>query len=91
VIGGILITGEEISPQTVSRIAKELDEKVGEFLNRPVEKGIPYLFNEKSLIKLAGAILIDINEEWLTRRRYLVMGESLDIGFLQQFLDTAEA
>jgi len=29
--------------------------------------------NEKSLIRLAVAILIDINEEWLTGRRYLDM------------------
>jgi len=56
-------------------------------LNRPVEKEIPYLFNEKSLIRLAGAMLIDINEEWLTGRRYLVMGGSLDIGlFYSDFL-----
>ncbi|MCD6254452.1 MAG: transposase [Thermotogae bacterium] len=38
----MLFTGEEISPQTVSKIAKELDEKVEEFLNKPVEKEIPY-------------------------------------------------
>jgi len=29
----MLITGEEISPQTASKMAKERDEKVEEFLN----------------------------------------------------------
>jgi len=29
--------------------------------------------NEESLIRLVGAILIDVNEEWVTGRRYLVM------------------
>ena len=31
------LSGEEIFPQTVSKIAKELDEKVEKFLNRPIE------------------------------------------------------
>ena len=29
--------------------------------------------NEASLLRLAGAILMDINEEWITGRRYLPM------------------
>ena len=32
--------------------------------------------NERSLIRLAVAILMDINEEWLTGKRYLDMGEN---------------
>jgi len=32
--------------------------------------------NERSLIRLAVAILININEEWLTGRRYLDMEEN---------------
>ena len=32
--------------------------------------------NERSLIRLVVAILIDINEEWLTGRRYLEMEEN---------------
>jgi len=32
--------------------------------------------NERSLIRLAVAMLIDLNEEWLTGRRYLDMEES---------------
>ena len=31
--------------------------------------------NEASLLRLAGAILMDINEEWVTGRRYLSMEE----------------
>jgi len=31
--------------------------------------------SEKSLIRLVATILIDINEEWLTGRRYLNMEE----------------
>jgi transposase-like protein len=27
--------------------------------------------NDSSLLRIAGSILIDINEEWITRRRYL--------------------
>ena len=46
------LSGEEISPQTVSKIAKELDEKVEEFLNRPIEKEIPYLFVDASYYKV---------------------------------------
>jgi len=46
------LSGEEISPQTVSKIAKELDEKVEEFLNRPIEKEIPYLFVDASYCKV---------------------------------------
>jgi len=127
-----------VSPQTVSKIARELYEKVEEFLNKPVEKEIPYLFvdasyynvrdevagryktkalltvvgirsfptlhwkrikttnilervskelkrrsrvagafpNESSLIRLAVAMLIDMNEERLMGRRYLDMEES---------------
>jgi len=31
--------------------------------------------NEDSLLWLAGAILMDINEEWVTGRKYLTMEE----------------
>jgi putative transposase len=39
--------------------------------------------NEASLLRLAGSILIDINEEWITGNRYLSAKSamiSLDIG-----------
>jgi transposase-like protein len=29
--------------------------------------------NEESLLRLVGSILMDINEEWVTGRRYLTM------------------
>jgi len=29
--------------------------------------------NEESLLRLVGSILMDINEEWITGRRYLIM------------------
>ena len=31
--------------------------------------------NEESLLRLVGSILMDINEEWITGRRYLTMEE----------------
>jgi len=31
--------------------------------------------NEKPLLRLVGSILMDINEEWVTGRRYLLMDE----------------
>jgi transposase-like protein len=41
-----------ISASEVSRIAKELDEKVKEFLERPIEKRICYLFVDASYFKV---------------------------------------
>jgi len=35
---------EQLSPSSVSRISKELDEHVHEFLNRPIESKFPYIF-----------------------------------------------
>jgi transposase-like protein len=43
---------ENISASEVSRIAKELDEKVKEFLERPIEGGIRYLFVDASYFKV---------------------------------------
>jgi putative transposase len=43
---------ENISASEVSRIAKELDEKVREFLNRPIESEISYLFVDASYFKI---------------------------------------
>jgi len=34
---------EDLSTSSVSRIARELDEKLEEFLKRPIEHQIPYL------------------------------------------------
>ncbi len=43
---------EELSPSSVSRISKELDEKVEEFLKRPIEQPIPYIFVDASYFKI---------------------------------------
>jgi len=41
-----------ISASEVSRIAKRLDKQVKEFLNRPIEGSIPYLFADASYFKV---------------------------------------
>jgi putative transposase len=43
---------ENFSASSVSRIAKELDEKVEEFLKRPIEHPIEYLFVDASYFKV---------------------------------------
>ena len=43
---------EKISPSYVSSLTKELDDKVQEFLSRPVEPYIPYLFVDASYFKV---------------------------------------
>ena len=43
---------ERLSASTVSRIAKELDEKISEFLKKPIERPIPYLFVDASYFKV---------------------------------------
>lgn len=43
---------EDLSASSVSRIAKELDEKVDEFLKRPIEHPIHYLFVDASYFKV---------------------------------------
>ena len=43
---------ESLSASSVSRIAKELDEKVEEFLKRPIEHPIPYIYVDASYFKV---------------------------------------
>jgi putative transposase len=43
---------EELSASSVSRIAKELDETVEEFLKRPIEHPVPYIFVDASYFKV---------------------------------------
>jgi putative transposase len=43
---------EDLSASSVSRIAKELDEKVEEYLKRPIEHSIYYLFVDASYFKV---------------------------------------
>ena len=42
----------QLSASSVSRISKELDEKVDEFLKRPIEQEVPYLFVDASYFKV---------------------------------------
>ena len=46
------LSKEEISPTTVSKIGQELDEKVKEFLTKPIEEEITYLFVDASHYKV---------------------------------------
>jgi putative transposase len=43
---------DQLSPSSVSRISKELDEKVNEFLKRPIEHHIMYLYVDASYFKV---------------------------------------
>ena len=43
---------ERLSASTVSRIAKELDEKVAEFLKRPIDRPITYIYVDASYFKV---------------------------------------
>ena len=42
----------ESSASSVSRITKELDGKVSEFLSKPIEHEIPYLFIDATYLKV---------------------------------------
>lgn len=43
---------ESLSKSTVSRMAEELDTEVNEFLTRPIEQEIPYLFIDATYLKV---------------------------------------
>jgi len=43
---------DQLSPASVSRMAKDLDDTVREFLQRPIEHAIPYLFVDASYYKI---------------------------------------
>jgi putative transposase len=47
----------EISATSVSRITKELDEKVEEFLSKPIEHEIPYLLIDATFLKSEMALI----------------------------------
>ena len=59
---------EELSPSSVSRISKELDEKVEEFLKRPIEQPIPYIFVDASYFKIRN------NSRYVTKAFLVVTG-----------------
>ncbi len=59
---------EYLSASSVSRIAKELDGKVEEFLKRPIEHPIPYLFVDASYFK------VRVDSRYVTKAFLIVMG-----------------
>ena len=59
---------EELSASSVSRIAKELDEKVEEFLKRPIEQPISYLFVDASYFKVRN------DSRYVTKAFLIVVG-----------------
>jgi putative transposase len=59
---------EELSASSVSRITKELDEKVEEFLKRPIEHPIHYLFVDASYFK------VRTDSRYVTKAFLVVMG-----------------
>lgn len=59
---------ESLSASSVSRISKELDEKVDEFLKRPIEHPIPYLFVDASYFK------VRTNSRYVTKAFMIVTG-----------------
>jgi len=59
---------EELSASSVSRIAKELDVKVEEFLKRPIEHPVPYLFVDASYFK------VRTNSRYVTKAFLIVTG-----------------
>ncbi len=63
---------EELSPGTVSNIARELDEKVYEFLNREIEEEIPYLFVDASYFKVRDGV------RYVNKALYVVAGVRKD-------------
>jgi putative transposase len=88
---------ENISASTVSRLGKELDEVVEEFLKRPIESPTPYLFIDASYFKVrsggkylnkalfvAAAILEDGTREILGAKIADTEGEPFWSGFFQE-------
>jgi putative transposase len=59
---------EYLSASSVSRIARELDEKVEEFLKRPIEHPIPYLFVDASYFK------VRVGSRYVTKAFLIVVG-----------------
>src|SRR5512137_969006 len=59
---------EDLSASSVSRISKELDEKVEEFLKKPIERPIPYLFVDASYFK------VRTDSRYVTKAFLVVMG-----------------
>jgi transposase-like protein len=47
---------DQLSPSSVSRIARDLDDQVQAFLQRPIEQEIPYLFVDASYYKVRDGV-----------------------------------
>ncbi len=63
---------EQLSPASVSRMARELDDQVQEFLMRPIEQPIPYLFVDASYYKVRDGV------RYVTRAALVVSGVRAD-------------
>ncbi len=59
---------ENISRSRVSRIAQELDEKVNEFLNKPIESEMKYLFVDATYFKIREGV------RYLNKPMFIVAG-----------------
>ncbi len=59
---------ENLSASSVSRISQELDEKVEEFLKRPIDNPIPYLYVDASYFK------VRTNSRYVSKAFMIVMG-----------------
>jgi len=63
---------EQLSPASVSRIARDLDEQVQAFLQRPIEQEIPYLFVDASYYKVRDGV------QYVTKAALVVAGVRQD-------------
>jgi putative transposase len=63
---------DQLSPSSISRISKELDDKVNEFLNRPIEEKIKYLFVDASYFK------VRVESRYVNRAFLVVTGVRAD-------------
>ena len=91
---------ENVSASEVSRIAKELDEKVKEFLDRPIEEPIPYLFVDASYFKVrtdgryvnkALLIVTGIHEDGYREILGATVADSEDEAFWESFFEGLKA
>ena len=91
---------ENVSASEVSRIAKELDEKVKEFLDRPIEEPIPYLFVDASYFKVrrdgryvnkALLIVTGIHEDGYREILGATVADSEDEAFWESFFESLKA
>jgi transposase-like protein len=65
---------EDLSASSVSRISRELDGRVEEFLKRPIEHSIPYLFVDASYFK------VRVDSRYITKA-FLVVAAVRDDGY----------